>query len=46
MERLNLERRTNFVGMTRAMRSMMICVPTKCDKELLGNFDGKFWDMK
>ena len=45
-ERLNLERRTNFVGMTRAMRSMMICVPTKCDEELLGNFDSKFWDMR
>jgi len=45
-ERLNLEKRTNFVGMTRAMRSMMICIPKNCDKELLSNFDSKFWEMR
>ena len=45
-ERQNLERRTIFVGMTRAMRSMMICIPKNCDKELLSNFDSKFWEMR
>ena len=39
------ERRTLFVGMTRAMRALMVLVPAHHPGSLLQNFDSQFWNL-
>ncbi|HEU5226673.1 MAG TPA: UvrD-helicase domain-containing protein [Ktedonobacteraceae bacterium] len=38
-------RRTMFVGMTRAMRALLIIVPTQIDTPLLKGFDQNYWNL-
>lgn len=44
-EILTRERRTLFVGMTRAMRALLIVVPSQKPGILLENFDAKLWNL-
>ncbi|MBE7385832.1 MAG: UvrD-helicase domain-containing protein [Leptolyngbya sp. SIO1E4] len=44
-EILNRERRTLFVGMTRAMRALLIVVPEKKPSILLQGFDKTLWNL-
>lgn len=44
-EILMRERRTLFVGMTRAMRALMVLVPAHQPGSLLQNFDPQFWNL-
>lgn len=44
-EILNRERRTLFVGMTRAMRALLVVVPTSTHSSLLQNFDSNLWNL-
>jgi superfamily I DNA/RNA helicase/mRNA-degrading endonuclease RelE of RelBE toxin-antitoxin system len=44
-EILNRERRTLFVGMTRAMRALLVIVPNRTSSPLLQNFDPNFWNL-
>jgi superfamily I DNA/RNA helicase/mRNA-degrading endonuclease RelE of RelBE toxin-antitoxin system len=40
------ERRTMFVGMTRAMRALLVITPSKSDSTLFDGFDATLWNMK
>mgnify|MGYP002780546635 CR=1 FL=1 len=44
-EILMRERRTLFVGMTRAMRALMLLVPAHQPGSLLQDFDPQFWNL-
>lgn len=44
-EILMRERRTLFVGMTRAMRALMVLVPAHQPGSLLQSFDPQFWNL-
>jgi superfamily I DNA/RNA helicase/mRNA-degrading endonuclease RelE of RelBE toxin-antitoxin system len=44
-EILNRERRTVFVGMTRAMRALLLVVPDKATSPLLQDFDPQHWNL-
>ena len=44
-EMLARERRTLFVGMTRAMRALMVLVPAHHPGSLLQDFDSQFWNL-
>jgi superfamily I DNA/RNA helicase/mRNA-degrading endonuclease RelE of RelBE toxin-antitoxin system len=44
-EIINRERRTLFVGMTRAMRALLVVVPEKKPSELLQGFDETLWNL-
>lgn len=44
-EILMRERRTLFVGMTRAMRALMVLVPAHQPGSLLQDFDPQFWNL-
>ena len=44
-EMLARERRTLFVGMTRAMRALMVLVPAHHPGSLLQDFDPQFWNL-
>lgn len=39
-------RRTIFVGMTRAMRALLVIVPAGATSPLLQGFDGKYWNLE
>lgn len=39
------ERRTYFVGMTRAMRALLVIRPEKTSNPLLGGFAGEHWNL-
>ncbi len=45
LEQLNRERRTIFVGMTRAMRGLLMVVPTRASSSLLKGFSPEFWNL-
>ncbi|MBA2681837.1 MAG: UvrD-helicase domain-containing protein [Ktedonobacteraceae bacterium] len=44
-EILARERRTMFVGMTRAMRALLVIVPASATTPLLRDFDPSFWNL-
>jgi superfamily I DNA/RNA helicase len=44
-EALARERRTIFVGMTRAMRALLVVVPAHTSSPLLTGFDPKYWNL-
>jgi len=44
-EILARERRTIFVGMTRAMRALLVVVPVSANTPLLQGFDPTYWNM-
>jgi superfamily I DNA/RNA helicase len=44
-EIMTRERRTLFVGMTRAMRALLIIIPADNLSPLLQNFDSKHWNL-
>jgi len=44
-EMLALERRTMFVGMTRAMRALLIVIPEWARSPLLNGFSEKYWNL-
>ena len=44
-EILARERRTLFVGMTRAMRALLIIVPVTNSSDLLDHFDPQSWNL-
>lgn len=44
-ELLARERRTLFVGMTRAMRALLILIPTSKPSPLLQSFDNSLWNL-
>ncbi len=44
-EVLARERRTLFVGMTRAMRALLVVVPEETSSTLLSGFDPAYWNM-
>ena len=44
-ERLAQERRTLFVGMTRAMRALLVCSTPSAQAPLLTAFDGTLWNL-
>jgi superfamily I DNA/RNA helicase len=44
-EALARERRTIFVGMTRAMRALLVVTPTHTGSPLLTGFDPKYWNL-
>lgn len=44
-EIMTRERRTLFVGMTRAMRALLIIIPAYHPSALLQNFDPQFWNL-
>jgi len=46
LERLLRERRTMFVGMTRAMRSLMVVAPVGARTPLLEGFDQDHWNLE
>ena len=45
-EVLAIERRLLFVGMTRAMRALLVALPAKSVSPLVMGFDGKRWNME
>lgn len=45
-EILTRERRTMFVGMTRAMRALLVVLPADVKTPLLQGFDGSYWNMR
>lgn len=45
LEILARERRTLFVGMTRAMRALLVIVPASKSPVLLENFDSQLWNL-
>ncbi len=45
-EILARERRTMFVGMTRAMRALLVISPADSKTPLLQGFDGHYWNMR
>jgi len=44
-EFLAMDRRTMFVGMTRAMRALLVFVPVQARSPLLEGFDGAYWNL-
>ncbi|HYU76976.1 MAG TPA: UvrD-helicase domain-containing protein [Ktedonobacteraceae bacterium] len=44
-EFLATDRRTMFVGMTRAMRALLVVVPVQTKSPLLEGFDGAYWNL-
>lgn len=44
-EALALERRLLFVGMTRAMRALLVAIPTSSTSPLLSGFDKEYWNV-
>jgi superfamily I DNA/RNA helicase/mRNA-degrading endonuclease RelE of RelBE toxin-antitoxin system len=44
-EFLELERRAMFVGMTRAMRALLVVVPAWGSSPLLTGFDARYWNL-
>jgi superfamily I DNA/RNA helicase len=44
-ELLACERRTIFVGMTRAMRALLVVIPHETDTPLLQGFDATYWNF-
>src|SRR5258708_5304349 len=44
-EMLALERRTMFVGMTRAMRALLIVIPEWARSQLLSVFAERYWNL-
>lgn len=44
-EFLAIDRRTMFVGMTRAMRALLVTVPVQAKSPLLEGFDGAYWNL-
>jgi superfamily I DNA/RNA helicase len=44
-EFLAVDRRTMFVGMTRAMRALLVTVPVQARSPLLQGFDEKYWNL-
>ncbi len=44
-EFLAMDRRTMFVGMTRAMRALLVVVPVQARSPLLEGFDGACWNL-
>jgi superfamily I DNA/RNA helicase len=44
-EFLAVDRRTMFVGMTRAMRALMVTVPVRARSPLMEGFDGRYWNL-
>ena len=44
-EFLATDRRTMFVGMTRAMRALLVTVPVQARSPLLQGFDAKYWNL-
>jgi superfamily I DNA/RNA helicase len=45
-EFLATDRRTMFVGMTRAMRALLITVPAQAKSPLLQNFNAAYWNLR
>jgi len=45
-EFLAIDRRTLFVGMTRAMRALLITVPEQTKSSLLIGFDATYWNLQ
>jgi len=45
-ELLAQERRNMFVGMTRAMRSLLVVIPTENDSPLFQGFDDHYWSTQ
>ncbi|EFH84792.1 UvrD-helicase domain-containing protein [Ktedonobacter racemifer] len=45
-EALALERRLLFVGMTRAMRALLLAVPTTSKSPLFEGFDTRYWNVE
>ncbi len=45
-EVLARERRTMFVGMTRAMRALLVILPAEVKTPLLQGFDASYWNMR
>jgi superfamily I DNA/RNA helicase/mRNA-degrading endonuclease RelE of RelBE toxin-antitoxin system len=44
-EFLSIDRRTMFVGMTRAMRVLLVTVPVNASSPLMQGFDAKYWNL-
>jgi superfamily I DNA/RNA helicase len=44
-EFLAKDRRTMFVGMTRAMRALLVAVPIHAGSSLLQGFDAQYWNL-
>ncbi|GHO84905.1 UvrD-helicase domain-containing protein [Dictyobacter formicarum] len=44
-EYLSLERRTMFVGMTRAMRALLVVTPEDSTSPLMQGFDRQYWNV-
>ena len=44
-EYLAIDRRSMFVGMTRAMRALLITIPYRAKGPLLEGFDGVYWNL-
>ncbi len=44
-ESLAIDRRTIFVGMTRAMRALLMAVPAQTNSPLLQGFDEAYWNV-
>ncbi len=44
-EFLAMDRRSMFVGMTRAMRALLVTVPADARSPLLQGFDAKYWNV-
>ncbi len=44
-EFLATDRRTMFVGMTRAMRALLVVIPVQAKSPLLDGFDGAYWNL-
>jgi superfamily I DNA/RNA helicase len=45
-EALAVERRLLFVGMTRAMRALLVALPARSGSSLVSGFDGGYWNME
>jgi superfamily I DNA/RNA helicase/mRNA-degrading endonuclease RelE of RelBE toxin-antitoxin system len=45
-ELLAIDRRTIFVGMTRAMRALLVVLPAQRSSPLLEGFDCRYWNLK
>jgi superfamily I DNA/RNA helicase len=44
-EFLDIDRRSLFVGMTRAMRALLLLVPATAHSPLLEGFDERYWNV-
>jgi superfamily I DNA/RNA helicase len=45
VERVTQEKRTLFVGMTRAMRALLLVIPVGTRSDLLTCFDPAYWNL-